>query len=264
MNNIPGIFNYCDYWCDRCAFTRRCGTYAMEGKLRAKTIGKKHPDEENAAFWNSMDGTLKHARKQLEEIAFNRFTGDPWGEWDCDDEPDEMEMAALIREQEAAKEKVRAHPLMQTAEKYRKLVAKWLESAQPDVAAATGEMVEQARVEFEGVTGNARREFAELEEMLEVVSWYHTLLQPKTHRFLHDIIEDGPASGWDGEDTLGTAKLLLVSADRCIGAWLKLREFLPSQEDNILRFLVMLESLRRGIEKEAPGAREHIRPGLDE
>ena len=27
---IPGIFNYCDRWCERCAFTARCRTFAME------------------------------------------------------------------------------------------------------------------------------------------------------------------------------------------------------------------------------------------
>lgn len=25
---IPGIYNYCDRWCERCAFTSRCLTYA--------------------------------------------------------------------------------------------------------------------------------------------------------------------------------------------------------------------------------------------
>ena len=41
MNTIPGIYNYCDYWCERCAFTQRCGTYLMkieeEAELREKT-----------------------------------------------------------------------------------------------------------------------------------------------------------------------------------------------------------------------------------
>jgi len=31
----------------------------------------------------------------------------------------------------------------------------------------------------------------------------------------------------------------------------------------ILRFLVMLDRLRRGIEKEIPSARDYLRPGLD-
>ena len=265
MSKILGIYNYCDYWCDRCAFTRRCGTYSMkieeEAELRKKIRDKGRPDEENAAFWNSIDGVLARTREQLDEITVSRFTDEAWGEYE---EPDEAERASWQREQDVIAEKVRVHPLTQTASKYMGLVAKWLETAQPDVAAATEDMVARARVEFEGITGTARREFNELEEMIEVVLWYHTLLYPKTCRFVRDIVEDGPASGRAGEDTLGTAKLLLVSADRCIGAWLNLRQSLPSQEDNILRFLSMLDNLRRGIEKETPSARGYVRPGLDE
>ena len=26
---IPGIYNYCDRWCERCPFTSRCMVYAM-------------------------------------------------------------------------------------------------------------------------------------------------------------------------------------------------------------------------------------------
>ncbi len=29
-NFIPGIYNYCDRWCERCPFTDRCMNYAME------------------------------------------------------------------------------------------------------------------------------------------------------------------------------------------------------------------------------------------
>ena len=261
MNTILGIYNYCDYWCDRCAFTRRCRTYLMEDELHTKIRGKERPDEENAAFWNSMDGTLARAREQLDEITARHFADDIQGDYD---EPDELETAAWLRKQETIDRKVNAHPLMQIARTYWQLVGKWLETARPDVAAATEDMVARARVEFEGIIGTARAELDELEEMIEVVSWYHTLLYPKTSRFIRDIVTDGPASGRDGEDTLGTAKLLLVSADRCIGAWLNLRQSLPSQEDSILHFLVLLDNLRRGIEKETPSARGYVRPGLDE
>lgn len=27
---IPGIYNYCDRWCERCPFTMRCMLYAMD------------------------------------------------------------------------------------------------------------------------------------------------------------------------------------------------------------------------------------------
>ncbi len=34
---ITGIYNYCDYWCERCAFTRRCRNYASDRAERRQT-----------------------------------------------------------------------------------------------------------------------------------------------------------------------------------------------------------------------------------
>ncbi|MCB0550950.1 MAG: hypothetical protein KDD19_25495 [Phaeodactylibacter sp.] len=33
QSNIPGIYNYCDRWCERCSFTSRCLLYAQEQEL---------------------------------------------------------------------------------------------------------------------------------------------------------------------------------------------------------------------------------------
>ena len=30
MKYIPGIYNYCDYWCERCAFTKRCRNFMTD------------------------------------------------------------------------------------------------------------------------------------------------------------------------------------------------------------------------------------------
>ena len=257
---ISGIFNYCDAWCDRCAFTRRCRNFAMREEIRASGRAEARSDEDNASFWNSIDGVFASARKQLDSLEAGRFADEFAMDWD---EPDEDEMRAFHQREEAASRAAHAHPLMVAAGKYRDGVAQWLESAKPDIAASVGDIIAQAKHEFEVTAGTARREFEALEEMMDVITWYHTLLQSKTYRFVRDILEDGPASGLDGEDTLGTAKLLLVSLDRSISAWMQIREYLPSQEDRILGFLVALDKLRRGIEKAAPAARAYLRPGLD-
>jgi len=30
---IPGIYNYCDRWCERCPLTARCLNYAMSAEM---------------------------------------------------------------------------------------------------------------------------------------------------------------------------------------------------------------------------------------
>ena len=63
---IPGIYNYCDRWCERCAFTSRCGNYS---------IGKDvWPDEEdmdlkNEKFWEKMSLIFETTAEMLLEKA---------------------------------------------------------------------------------------------------------------------------------------------------------------------------------------------------
>ena len=42
---ISGIYNYCDRWCERCAFTDRCLTYASSREMerRAGDAGPAQP-----------------------------------------------------------------------------------------------------------------------------------------------------------------------------------------------------------------------------
>jgi hypothetical protein len=43
---IPSIFNYCDRWCERCAFTGRCQSFAMEKEiLEISDTCEKSPEE---------------------------------------------------------------------------------------------------------------------------------------------------------------------------------------------------------------------------
>jgi len=169
------------------------------------------------------NGTLARAREQLDALSANRFADEFL---DDVEEPSENEMREFMQQENEIRRAVHAHPLVMIARNYRAGVAQWLESAKADIAEAVENIVAQARCETESIAGTARKDFEKLEDMIEVVTWYHTLLQPNTCRFVQDILEDGPVGGLDGEDALGTAKLLLVSADRSITAWKRILEHL--------------------------------------
>ena len=65
-------------------------------------------------------------------------------------------------------------------------------------------------------------------------------------------------------DANGSAKVALLSIDRSIAAWTRLRPHLPDRADDILDLLVMLTRLRRDIESQFPQARDFKRPGFDQ
>ncbi len=47
---IPGIFNYCDRWCERCPFTARCMKFAM---TREYDDDHEASDINKEKFWQS-------------------------------------------------------------------------------------------------------------------------------------------------------------------------------------------------------------------
>ena len=69
MNNknfIPGIYNYCDRWCERCFFTARCINFAM---IREYSADPAASDITNEKFWQSLSEIFKVTREMLEESA---------------------------------------------------------------------------------------------------------------------------------------------------------------------------------------------------
>ena len=257
---IAGIYNTCDYWCDRCAFTRRCRNYHMGEELEQCERRKPASDEENQARWDSVDAVLSEARTRLDDLAAERFD-DLLSSAEEDDAPEAFEQ--FRAEQDARDQVVRSHFVVKAAAAYMQAVSEWLKSAAPEVKEVADRLVAQAR--FTAEAADARAELERLEDDVDIVVWYHTLLPPKANRMISGLLELPEQAAWnDGSDVYGTGKLMLVSIDRSLAAWTQLLTYLPSQEDVIMGFLIRLDHLRRGIERAVPQARAFIRPGLDE
>src|SRR5688500_4274409 len=62
--NIPGIYNYCDRWCERCYFTERCAVYEDEDNASPES-----KDITNKAFWDRLSHNFTKAHKLLEQAA---------------------------------------------------------------------------------------------------------------------------------------------------------------------------------------------------
>jgi len=58
---IPGIYNYCDRWCERCPLTSRCLVYATEDQF-SENNQIENNDIRNAEFWHSISDTLTQVR----------------------------------------------------------------------------------------------------------------------------------------------------------------------------------------------------------
>jgi hypothetical protein len=65
-NFIPGIYNYCDRWCERCFFTARCMNFAMTWEY---STDPEASDITNEKFWQSLSEIFHVTREMLEESA---------------------------------------------------------------------------------------------------------------------------------------------------------------------------------------------------
>lgn len=270
---ITGIYNYCDYWCDRCPFTRRCRNYVEGSALERLKAGlqKEEPenrDAVNQTFWNDLAERLREATifgQLAEHVPDDEHAAEAWGLDDRDD--------ALDREIEADMETrdraVQAHPLTRLATDYLLRADQWLKGADADLKALAAEWLTQAGARFDKT--DYEEAAREVGEMIEVVAWYHTLIAPKLARAIGNLAEPVRGGGEFARiiresrisDANGSGKVALIAVERSIAAWLRLRELLPRQEDAILGLLVMLERMRRGIRDAIPGAEAFKRPGFD-
>ena len=86
---VPGIYNYCDRWCERCPLQLRCMSYMMGKKLKERTkvnLGEEMPDDDESALArlkNIFDSTFDVLRELAEErgmgIPRRRWIGDSGG-----------------------------------------------------------------------------------------------------------------------------------------------------------------------------------------
>jgi hypothetical protein len=248
---IQGIHNYCDRWCERCAFTRRCAVGIEDLKLT-----DKQRDITNKEFWDKLSKNFEKTLVLLEKAA--KFHG-----IDLEKAAKENEEEFLKRE--ARKQKIRdKHFLFKGGTEYADLVHKWLEK-KSDLWEKGNEIVQFVDMGIKSQE-TALEEVDVLKDCLEVVNWYSLQISVKFSRALSGKEEDDK---WFEEnnfpkDSDGSAKVALIGIDRSISAWTKISEYFPEREDEILTMLGMLDKLRRVGEEEFPAARKFKRAGFDD
>ncbi len=259
---ITGIFNYCDYWCERCAFTQRCRNFAMGKEEEQEAAGASDATDATCkAFWNKLASKLRETAVVGE--------AEEWRDADLPEPEPDMDIESEARE-EARRKTVQIHPLVVLAQTYLEKSSAWLKTSDDDLKQVAEGLLQSARSPFGG--GDAEEQAREIGDLIEIVTWYHTLIPPKLARAVSGLTEVNLAGDEVGrilkasrrEDANGTGKLALVSIERSLAAWIRLREIVPNQEDAILEMLSLLSQLQHGIHATLPGVKAFIRPGFDE
>ena len=247
---IPGIYNYCDRWCERCFLTSRCMTYAID------TEDNKDPsarDLNNKAFWERLHAIFRQTAEMLNELA---------SEMGVDLTPFDRE--SLSESMSYKIDEADNHELIRASHQYIQMADKWFESEYS--------LFEQKEDELNSLLGigidetKIHCEAHSIRDAVEIIRWYQHQIYVKLKRALiqSDFINEEQENVIFENDSIGSAKVALIGIDRSIGAWGKLYEHFPESTDSILDILVHINRLRRRVEQLFPQARNFKRPGFDD
>ncbi len=236
---IPGIYNYCDRWCERCAYTSRCLQFQIESEENRGDDPLGDFDALNARFWDEMGEALVQAMRLIREMAAQQGI-----------DPEDLDKETALSElQESFHRNAREHPCATAALVYSGMVNEWFAAAD-----------EFSEAEESLLTNHP----LSLDEHLQVIRHYQYFIYPKLVRAVEGRMnESAIVDNEQQNDANGTAKVALITIDRSLAAWSVLYAEYPAHEDKTLSILVHLDRLRRSIEVVFPAARPFIRPGFD-
>lgn len=236
---IPGIYNYCDRWCERCTMSSKCLTFAHEQAMKEDVTDPETNDISNEKFWESLRLSFQVTHELLEEDA-KRFG------IDLNDLPD-VEI-----------KKPEKRPVEKLSKKYSTQMLKWLQ--------ANNEIL-KSKAEQLLLINNNEEPALKFADAWEVVQWYSVFISAKVHRAHFDLDERlaEPEDEYDlMSDNLGSAKIALIALDRSIAAMSAMYSAMPENEDDYLKFLAILSQIKNQMLETFPGAMHFKRPGFDD
>lgn len=239
---IPGIYNHCDRWCERCDFTQHCRLYYDERK-------QYNASEDKDDFMAIVSQNLDKALNMLQEIAEERGI-------DLDDIDDED----FEKEQQKEKE-IEKHLLTKKALKYTIDVDKWLKTNN-HLESLKKEYLNNIDLGIE--TDKSDKALRMLEEALNIIQWYQFQIQVK----LSSALRYYPHNS-DFEDELqnmyhSSAKIACIGIENSMRAWQRLLELKHNHEDFILDMLLQLTQLKALTHKQFPLLKQYKRPVFDD
>ncbi len=238
---IPGIYNYCDRWCERCHMTHACRVFQTEQAAIASNPAIK--DSDSPDFWQFISDQFAKAAEMLYQEAERLGI-------DLDNLPEQE-----LPDRESVRKKQDTIPSIRLAGQYWRQAKDWLDTNRQ-------QLQDHALQQFELNIPGAEAHLDNLGDALEVIQWYLFQIEVKLRRaydsltFLSKLTKQ--------HDSNGSAKVALIAMERSIGAWSILYEALPQQQNELLNFMALLQKTRRKTLEEFPNAPAFKRPGFDE
>lgn len=247
---IPGIFNYCDRWCERCEMTNKCANFAL---TTADCMNEEDYQNNNEKFWQKFSEIMETTLELVMEFSANEGI-----------DLDSIDYNAIKEREEKIHKQACQTDISKISKNYIDIAGKWFDESKNIFIEKEKQLITE--LEMDLPKSNPDGEAAILKDAISVIMWYKFQIHVKIIRAVSGSMEDEElADEYDfPKDSAGSAKVALIGIDRSISAWEKLLIYFPDEEDSFLKILVLLVKLRKEVEKTFPDARNFIRPGFDE
>ena len=280
---IPGVYNYCDRWCQRCTFVHRCrvgrvdmddAAYENEGSDLPATKEERfrrimdelcNPSAGLSTPSDKDDGAdkLDDARDGDDDADTDDGTGWSVEEMNAMTQLSPEEEAEWERKRSGRRRRVEAHILTNYGKTYLHLCEEWLET---NTEALRTQGIDLSRRDM-GVHPLGPAGLL-LREAVDAIMWYRTMMTAKLHRALSGLDEDederdDPDHCPEIADHNGTAKLCLHMADQCVQAWHTVAEQWPEQAMETVAPLELLARIKAQLAIDFPDAHRFVRAGWD-
>jgi hypothetical protein len=237
---ISGIHNYCDRWCERCAFAARCRVFATESESSGNgTDSSDLMDQLRNTFENTLE-MLQDLMEKLEEAAEEALD---------DQEGMESEENTPIEEPDF-------HNAWYTH--YARAVDHFFRSNE---SFFRGQELKLEELVEMGMPVDVEK-LGFLHEALHTIRWYQHFIGAKVNRAISDLQfgEDIDLQG-DGN---GSAKVAMIAIRKSMDAWAFLSSFFADKTTDIQEVLQVLSGTRKKLVAAYPNWEQFHRPGFDD
>jgi hypothetical protein len=245
-NFIEGVHNYCDRWCERCAFTSRCAVFAKE-----KEYSDEQRDPESPEFWDLLRKNFQDALDQLQDMIAKFELSDQ----QLNELADEADPDSVPEKSHPDKEKT-----VDISIAYSGAVDDFFENNEHF-------FFEQGQAHEEQIDAGEPIDFEKLEfsrGAIETIRWYQHFIGAKIDRAMgpnEGVVDRADAYQTDAN---GSAKVAMIAIQRSNDAWAVLAQHFPDKavEINLVRgFLARLRDL---LSAAFPDWERFHRPGFDD
>ena len=229
--HIDFISAYCDRWCERCAFTSRCSTFAAEAAI--------------AMCGDVAEGLTLAVGRPHAAGPDARPPEPPWVGGIDNVAPTEEEMDACERDERARRARIEATPTATRAWAFSTHAHRWSRDWHESLLPRADDVLREALA------------IVLHDAFFITVKLYRTLDGWDRHDRGEEHDEHPVQNDWNG-----SAKVALISIERSSAAW---RVIAEATGDPVPADLAaQLEALRIEVERQFPRAQAFVRPGFDE